>query len=274
MLSLGPLIYLVVALSGMWLGQSAAQDAVMAQITATVGPQAADAARSLTEAANHENTGVFASAIGFFTLLFGASGVFSALQDAMDAIWHVAPRPDAGWWVLIKRRFLSLAMVAGVGFLLLVSLLATATLAAVQAWVADLLPMAWLHGLILDTFLSVGMLTLSFGAMYKVLPDAKLDWRDVWSGALVTALLFHVGKLALGVYFAQSHVESAYGAAGSLALILLWVYYAAQIFFLGAEFVRARVQSFGRAVQPAKHAMAVKTIEIKDRSGAPTGLLQ
>ena len=265
MLSLGPLIFLVVALSGMWLGEHAAQEAVMQQIASTVGPQAADAARSLTKAANHENTGMIASVMGFATLLFGASGVFAALQDAMDAIWHVAPRPDAGWAIFLKRRFLSLAMVAGVGFLLVVSFLATALFAAIQAWVAQTLPMAWLPALVLDTGLSVGLLTLSFGAMYKVLPDAKLSWRDVWSGAAVTALLFHVGKLALGVYFAKSHVESAYGAAGSLALILIWVYYAAQIFFLGAEFVRARAQSFGQEVQPAKHAMAVRTIEVKGR---------
>ncbi len=265
MLSLGPLIFLVVALSGMWLGEHAAQEAVMQQIASTVGPQAADAARSLTKAANHKNTGLIASIAGFATLLFGASGVFAALQDAMDAIWHVAPRPDAGWIVLLRRRFLSLAMVAGVGFLLIVSFLATAIFAALQTWVAKTLPMAWLPALALDTCLSVGMLTLSFGAMFKVLPDAKLSWRDVWLGAFVTALLFHVGKLGLGVYFAQSHVESAYGAAGSLALILIWVYYAGQIFLLGAEFVRARAQSLGREVQPAPHAMAVKTIEIKGR---------
>ena len=265
MLSLGPLIFLVVALSGMWLGEHAAQEAVMREIASSVGPQAADAARSLANAARHENTGVVASVIGFLTLVFGASGVFAALQDAMDAIWHVAPRPDAGWAIFIKRRFLSLAMVAGVGFLLIVSFMASTMFAVVQHWVADTLPMAWLPTLLLDTLLAVGMLTLSFGAMYKVLPDAKLNWRDVWLGAVVTALLFHIGKLALGVYFANSHIESGYGAAGSLALILIWVYYAAQIFFLGAEFVRAHVQSSGREVKPARHAMAVKTIEVKGR---------
>ena len=198
MLSLGPLIFLVVALSGLWLGEHAAQEAVMQQIASTVGPQAADAARSLTKAANHENTGLIASVMGFATLLFGASGVFAALQDAMDAIWHVAPRPDAGWAILLRRRFLSLAMVAGVGFLLVVSFLATALFTAIQAWVTQTLPMAWLPALVLDTGLSIGLLTLSFGAMYKVLPDAKLSWRDVWSGAAVTALLFHIGKLAPG----------------------------------------------------------------------------
>ena len=265
MMSLGPLLFIAVAISGIWLGDDTARDAVVRQASDTIGPQAADAVQALIIGAGEAHSGWWATVVGAATLAFGASGVFAALQDAINTIWHVVPKPSGGVWLTVKRRFVSMAMVVGIGFLLVVSFVASATLSALQDLFASKMIFSAEVAVACEASLSLFIFTLLFGAMYKVLPDARLRWSDVWSGGLVTASLFSIGKVALAFYLRRAHIESAYGAAGNLALLLIWVYYAAQIFFLGAEWVRVNVYSKGRQVEPSRDAIAVQTVNAESK---------
>ncbi len=269
MMSLGPLMFIVVAISSTWLGAQAARDAILAQVAETVGGHAAEAVAELLAVVQAPKVGALHSLLGAASLAFGASGVFAALQDAVNAIWHVAPRPGRGLWRLIKRRFVSMAMVVGVGFLLTVSCVVSATLAAVQGFLGHALLFGAGLARACEAAGSLVLFTIFFAAMYKVLPDARLRWRDVWSGGLVTAVLFSIGKIGLGVYLRRAHVEDAYGAAGSLALVLIWIFYAAQVFFLGAEWVRAEVCQKGGIVEPSRDAIAVETVRVDRRDELP-----
>jgi len=209
-----------------------------------------------------------ATVVGIAVALIGASGVFGQLQDALNIIWGVKPKPGQNLLSFLRARFLSLAMVAGVCFLLLVSLTASAVITAVGGYLAQQLPggniLAWTIHLTLD----VSIVTLLFAMIFKFLPDARLSWRDVRLGAVLTSGLFLVGKYALGLYLGSGAPGSAYGAAGSLVTMLIWIYYAAQIVLFGAEFTRVYALERGRGVRPAKHAVLVdrKETELPPRS--------
>lgn len=252
--SLVPFLVVVIALIGLVLGQEAAQSAILSHIATMVGDQSAAAIKDMIRRADQPSTGLVATVLAVVTLLFGASGVFGQLQDALNTVWGVEPKEGRGVWGFIKDRFLSFVAVLGTGFLLLVSLLLSSALAVFGSWFSGLLPLpeALLH--LFNFALSFVVVTGLFALIFKVLPDAKVAWRDVWVGALLTAALFTIGKYALGLYLGKSNVASAYGAAGSLVLILLWVYYSAQILLYGAEFTQVYANRLGERIVPAPDA--------------------
>jgi len=223
----------------------------------------------MVEAAGaNKGGGIVASIIGVATLLFAASGVFGELQDSLNTIWEVQPRPNQGIMATIKQRFFSFAMVLGVGFLLLVSLAISAALGALGSMVGGDQADQSLVWKAINFAVSFGVTTLLFALIYKYLPDAKIQWRDVWIGALVTALLFTLGKAALGWYLGRPGTTSTYGAAGSFVALLLWVYYSAQILFFGAEFTQVYAKAYGSQIAPADNAVPV-TEETRAQQGIP-----
>ena len=197
------------------------------------------------------------------TLLVGATGVFVQLQDALNTIWDVRREPGRGLRHFIKDRVLSFAMILAIGFLLLVSLVINALLAALGKFMSDLMPAQEIFWQIVNLLMSLGVVTLLFALIFKVLPDVKIAWHDVWVGAMITALFFNLGKLLLSLYLGRSSTASAYGAAGSLVIILLWVYYSSQILFLGAEFTRVYAVKFGSHLRPVPGAQFIAVKEIK-----------
>lgn len=257
MMSVGPLLFLAIALAGTIFGVDAAQDAMLHQVDKLMGSEAARALGEMVRAAPVPRGGFWRSAFGACTLLFGASGVFAALQDAMDQIWHVRPKKGAGLRFVLKKRFLSASMVFGLGFLLIVSLALDGVLAAL--WSGMKGPGATLAPLVEFLVSSLGGTALLLG-IFKVLPDVRLRWRSALLGAGATALLLNAGKTALGLYLGHSGVTDVYGAAGSLALVLIWVYYAAQIVLFGAAFTRVIAQELGEDLRPSDEAVPVETV--------------
>jgi membrane protein len=244
--SMAPLLVLVIAIAGLAFGEAAAKGEVMAQLQGLMGTDGARAIEEMIARASGRAAGITATITSLLVMMFGASGVFGQLQAALNRIFGVtaAARPG-GLRGVVQKRVASFGMVIGIGFLLLVSLVVSAALAALRDWLGEQLPVA---GPLLPTFnllVSFGVTTALFALIYKVLPDARLAWRDVWAGAAVTALLFSGGKHAIGLYLGRTTATSVYGAAGSLVLVLLWIYYSAQILFLGAEFTEVFSRRLG-----------------------------
>jgi membrane protein len=267
--ALAPLLLIAIAVAGLVFGREAATNQIGQQLAGLLGPTAADAVNAMVKAAGaNQGGGIIASIIGVATLLFAASGVFGELQDSLNTIWEVQPKPNQGLMATIKQRFFSFAMVLGVGFLLLVSLALSAALGAVGGIVAGEQAAQSLIWKAINFVVSFGVTTLLFALIYKVLPDVKIQWRDVWIGALVTALLFTLGKAALGWYLGRPGTTSTYGAAGSFVALLLWVYYSAQILFFGAEFTQVYAKAYGSKIEPAENAVPV-TEETRAQQGIP-----
>ncbi len=251
--SLAPILVIALAVSGFFYGAEAARGGVSHQIQDLVGVSAAQAIQSMVENARFRGGGILASVLGIALLLFGAGGVFGALKEAMNVVWKAEPPRKGGILVLIKDRFLSFAMVLGVAFLLLVSLVMSAAISGLAGYVTGSSPTLepLMHSV--DILLSLGIVTLLFAMIYRFLPDVRIAWRDVWLGAFITSALFVIGKSLLGLYLGRSAVASSYGAAGSMAVILLWIYYSAQIALFGAEFTQVYARRFGSlAHEPAK----------------------
>jgi membrane protein len=266
--SLSPLLLLCIALASRTLGPEVTQQRFADELSATVGPDVANAVQSILAHAQGLGSGIVATVVSVVTLLFGASGVFGQLQDSLNTIWGVEPKPGRGVWGFVNDRFLSLTMVLGTAFLLLVSLVISTALKAAGGMIGPgpgAIAIVWD---IVNVLVSFVIITVLFALIYKVLPDATVGWRDVWIGAALTALLFTIGKYVLGVYLARSGAASGYGAAGSLVLILLWVYYSSQILLYGAAFTRAYADRYGSHVRPAPNAVAV-TPEAQARQGQP-----
>ena len=234
--SIAPIIIIAITIAG--LAFNNAQSQVMSEIQGLVGENGADAITSMMQAAEKPDRSVVATAIGFVTLLFGAAGVFIQLKDAMNIVWNVEPTKASGIWSFVRKYFVSFSMVLGVGFLLLVSLVLSAGLSFLGTYLDQFIPGMGPTMKVISFVVSLGVVSTLFAMLFKFLPDTKVRWKDVWVGAVLTALLFTVGKFLLGFYFAKSHIASAYGTVGSLVLILLWVYYSAQILFFGAEFTQ------------------------------------
>ncbi len=244
--SIAPLLIVVIAIAGAALGQQAVRGELFAQISGVIGADAAGFVEEMVANARQPNQSFVATVIGLVTLLLGAGGVFGQLQDALNTAWDVEPKPTNGIFALLKARFLSFAMVLGVGFLLLVSLILTTVLASITGVFSDAVP--GVGGIIAQIFnqvLSFTVITLLFAMIYKFLPDTNIEWRDVWVGAGFTSLLFAIGKYLIGLYLGNSGVASSYGAAGSLIVILLWVFYSAQLVLLGAEFTQVWARRYG-----------------------------
>jgi membrane protein len=255
-LSLAPFLVIAVGIVGIVYGDGAVGQ-VQAQFEALVGAEAGRAIAEIAARSDGPGGGWIATAIGLAALLLGASGVFGQLQDALDTIWEVEPRHDRGLLGVLRARFFSFTMVLGTGFLLLVSLLLSAALAAVGAYAEALLPGGALLWQAVHALASLAVVTAIFALIYRVVPDAEIAWRDVWIGAAVTAVLFVAGKFAIGLYLGRGSVGSAYGAAGTLLVLLVWVYYSAQILFLGAEFTQVFANRHGARVRPSPGAVRV-----------------
>ena len=257
--SLAPLFIIAVSIAGLVFGREAAQGQIFEQLRTLIGETSAAAVEDVVESATSKPaTGVLATIAGFVALIIGASGVFAQMQASLNAIWRVQPKPERGvFWGLVQDRILSFGFILIVGFLLLISLILSAIIAFIGQWFGGFLPGVEMLIQILNAIISLGIITLLFAMIFKFLPDVKIAWRDVWIGALITAALFTIGKEVLGLYLGKSGVASSYGAAGSLIVLLLWVYYSAQIVFFGAEFTKAYAKRFGSHVTPAEYAVAV-----------------
>jgi membrane protein len=236
--SIAPVLIIVIAVAGLTFGEAAARGAIVAQLGGLMGARSADILQEMIRSAADRQAGTWSTVAGIVTLLITASGVFGEMQAALNIVWKAAPRRSTVSR-LIRARLMSLGLVLAFGFLLMVSLVVNTALSALHDWVNDLFPAA--HLLLQGaTFLaSFALISLLFAAIYKVLPDTDIAWRDVAAGAVVTALLFTLGKSAIGFYIGSSAIASSYGAAGALAVVLVWIYYSAQIFLLGAEFTHA-----------------------------------
>ena len=243
-LSLAPLLIVVIAIASFAFGKQAAQGALVGQVQNLVGTEGAQAIQSIIQhAAENKTTGTVASIVGFLTLLFGASSVALELRSAMNKIW--AAKEEEGVAGFLKQRSYAIAIILGAGFLLLVSLVVSAGLAGVSKFVGGILPFpAWLAEVV-NVLISILVITGIFAVIFKFLPSVRVLWRDVWVGAIFTAVLFTLGKTLIGIYLGRASIGSSYGAAGSLVLILVWIYYSAQIFFMGAEFTRVYTTEHG-----------------------------
>lgn len=237
-LSIAPVLMIVIAIAGIAFGDAAAQGAITADLSGLIGVQSAELLQSVVYNASGKFSGVIASVLGLLTLLVTASGVFGEMQSALNAIWNLPPR-RMSVINFFKARAASLGLVVALGFLLLVSLVISAGLAAVGGLVALPHPFGHVLLVVFNFVISFSLTSVLFAAIYKILPDAPLDWHDVTVGALATALLFEIGKWLIGIYIGSSAFVSSYGAATGLIVLLLWIYYSAQIFLLGAEFTKA-----------------------------------
>jgi membrane protein len=268
--SLAPLLIIAIAIAGTIFGEEAARGEIVGQIQGLVGKSGAEVIETAIENANKPATGMIASLISIAALLFGATGVFTQLQDALNTIWEVQPKPGRGVMGFIRQNFLSFSMVLGIGFLLLVSLVISAALAAVNTYFSNLLPGFDALWQVANFIIAFGVTTFLFAMIFKFLPNAKITWGDVLIGAAITSLLFSLGRFLLGLYLGNGSFGSTYGAAGSLVVILAWVYYAAQILFFGAEFTQVYARKYGSQIVPDKDAVAL-TEQARTQQGIPHG---
>jgi membrane protein len=241
--SLAPLLIIVIAIAGLVFGHDAAQGAIVGQLSGLMGKQSAEILQSMIQSASSRGSGAVATILGIVTLLLTATGAFAEIQSALNAIWKAAP--SLGLSELVRARLVSLGLVVTLGFLMLVSLAVSAGLTALGSYLSDLFPGAHFLMSLLNGVVSLIFISALFAAIYKILPDKPIAWRDVGVGAVVTAVLFTIGKSLIALYIGSSNVASSYGAAGALLIMLLWVYYSAQIFLLGAEFTRAYAEEHG-----------------------------
>ncbi len=267
--SLAPLLLIVISIAGLVFGDEAVRGELFAQLQGLMGQDAAKAVQDLLASASRPSHGVLGSVIGVAVLLFGATTVFAELQDALDRIWRAPARQKGGLWSLLRARLLSFGMILGLAFLLMVSLILGAVISALGKWWGPLFGGWEVLLQVVNVVVGFGLTTVVFAMIYKLMPRVHVQWHDVWLGALVTAVLFTVGKFLIGLYIGKSGIASGYGAAGSLVIVFLWVYYSAQIFLVGAEFtwVYARTLGSKRDVASPEHAAAEKAAQAKQ---APT----
>lgn len=258
LLSLAPLVIIAVAVAGVVLGPEAARGQIAGELSRVVGRDAARGLQAVVASAQSPASGTVGTIIGVITLFVGASGVFGELQYALNAIWEVRAKPGRGILGEVKDRFFSFTMVLGVAFLLLVSLLLSTLLSAVGHSFAPLLPGGEIAWQLCNFGFSLALITGLFALIFKYVPDVEIAWADVWAGAAVTALLFTIGKSLLGIYLGKASIGSSYGAAGSLVVLIVWVYYSAQILFLGAEFTQVQAKRRGRNIRPSRRAVAFR----------------
>jgi membrane protein len=276
--SIGPLLFIATGIAGLVFGRDQVDDALAAQLTGMVGEQAARDVRKMADDALGDARGGWAIVIGIGTLLLTAGGAFGALQTALNAVWKTEV-PDAGTIVetvsrLVRAKAAAIGLVATTGFILIVSLAVSAAIASLGSWFESVLPGGAVFAFALNLAVTVGILTMLFAAIYKILPDRKLDWRDVFVGAFATSVLFTVGKSLIGLYIGRGNVASGFGAAGTIVVVLVWLYYSALIFLAGAEFTRAWANRNGSrraAPVPAKPADAPPSTsaQAREKSGSP-----
>jgi membrane protein len=263
--SLAPLILVLLSIVGVIFRKdpAGAWTKITHQMSYFLDPSALEVVQSIAQKASEPGKSTIATIIGIALALFGASGVFGQLQDALNTIWGVKAKPGRGIWGFLRNRFLSFAMVGGICFLLLVSLAIEALLKGFSHYVQSLLPGGMVIALTVYLIFDFTVVVLLFAMIFKFLPDVKIQWRDVWIGAVLTTILFGIGKWLLGFYLGSGAAGSAYGAASSLITLLLWVYYSSQILLFGAEFTQVYAQRAGRAFKPSEYAVRVETKEVE-----------
>jgi membrane protein len=255
--SLAPLLILVIAIAGLFFDSAAVRDQLMGQVQALVGGTGADFVRTVLDNANRPggNSGIVATIVSIVLLLVGATGVLTQLQLSLNTIWNVEARPDIGFMNIVRKRLLSLGMIVVIGFLLLVSLVVSSVIAGFSEYLSTLAPGLDTAVQLANFVVSFGITTLLFAMIFKYLPDVVITWRDVWFGAAATAVLFSLGKFLIGLYLGNSGFGSSYGAAGSVIILLVWVFYSAQILFYGAELTQVYGRRFGSQIQPNRYAV-------------------
>jgi membrane protein len=262
--SMAPLLIIIISLSGLFLGQDAAQGKIYDQLSNFIGSNAASQLQTMIQNASLSGKSKFAAIIGIVTLIVGATTVFAQIQDTINYIWGIKPKPKKGWLNFLKNRFLSFSVIIGLAFLLLVSLTLSTIVDTFSASLKNYFPQITVVLLyVINTVITLLLTALIFGTIFKVLPDAKIRWRDVITGALTTAVLFMVAKFGISFYISKSNVGSTYGAAGSLVILLLWVYFSAMILYFGAEFTKAYAVEFGAAIHPDDYAVTTKIVEVE-----------
>ena len=263
--SLAPLVLVLLAIIGLLFRNDpgGAWNKITEQMSYFLDKSAVEVVQNIAQKAAQPNKSVLATVIGVVLALFGASGVFGQLQDALNTVWGVKAKPGAGIWGFLRSRFLSFAMVGGICFLLLVSLSLESLLKGFSHYVQSVLPGGIVIALAVYWVFDLAVVILLFAVIFKFLPDAEIRWRDVWIGAAITAIFFAIGKWALGLYLGSGSAASAYGAASSLITLLLWVYYSSQILLFGAEFTQVYANRAGREIEPAEHAIRIESKEVK-----------
>ena len=257
--SLGPMLLVVIFLAGLILGKEAVEGSLYGQIHQLVGADAAEQVQKLIKSASQSGGGI-AAIIGLVTLLIGATSVFTEIQDSINTIWHLKMKPGRGLHTMLLSRLLSFGVIAGLGFLLLVSLAASAIIEGLGQKLADLVPGVgvWVMYVVSQAF-TLFVAAFLFAVIFKILPSADISWREAWPGAIATAILFMIGRFLISFYISTSDFGSTYGAAGSLVVLLVWVYYSSLILYFGAEFTKAYANRFSHGIRPKPYAMLVET---------------
>jgi len=262
--ALAPLLLLLISLAGIFLGKDAIQGKVFEELNGLIGASAALQIQDMIKAIELSDKSTFALVIGIFTLFIGATSIFGEIQDSINIIWKVKAKPKKGWLKLLKNRLLSSSLIVSLGFLLIVSLIANGVILAMMDRLSRFLPdmTVWIAN-ILNTAITFIVITILFGAIFKVLPDVKIKWKDVRTGAIFTACLFLIGRFLIGLYISTTATGSTFGAAGSLIVVLVWIYYTAVILYLGAEFTQVYAEYKGHHIEPADFAVAVIQKELE-----------
>lgn len=262
--SMGPLLVVIISLCGLFLGREAVEGKVYGVLQGFVGPDTAAQLQEIIKNASVSGKSTVAIVVGAVTLMLGATTVFGEIQDSINSIWGLKPKPKRGWVKMLQNRFLSFSVIVSLGFLLLVSLALTGIIEGISNRLQARFPeVAVVIFYIINLVLTLGISSLIFGVIFKVLPDAKIKWKDVTAGALVTGVLFLIGKFGISIYISQTKVGSTYGAAGSLVVLLVWVYYSSIILYLGAEFTKAYAVKYGEPIHPNDYAVTTKQVEVE-----------
>ncbi|WKN42176.1 YihY/virulence factor BrkB family protein [Tunicatimonas pelagia] len=264
--SIPALMIIVINIASLIWTQDYVQQQLTDQVAGMMGTEAANQVETMISKSRENSNSTLAIIIGIATLIFGATGVFYQLQKALNDAWEVEPNPDSGIKQMAKSRINALGIVVAIGFLLMVSLLVTTALSALSGWIQQQLPgFPQFIFYLLQIMVSIGVITVLFAAMFKVLPDAKVEWRSVWAGALLTAILFTIGKFLIGFYIGKTDPASTFGAAGSIVLIMLWVYYTGLILLFGAEFTQVYARNEGHQLEPDEHAQRTAEYRLQER---------
>lgn len=267
--SIGPMIIVIIYFAGVIYGREAVQGSIFGQIAGLVGADAALQIQSMIKNAALSNKSNLAAIIGVVTLILGATSVFAEIQESINMIWNLKPKPKKGWLKMIINRLLSFSVIISLGFILLVSLVLNGLIEALMGRLQVYFPSVTVVLVyVINLVVTFAVISTLFGVIFRVLPDAIIKWKDVIVGAMVTAVLFMLGKFAITFYIGKSNVGSTYGAAGSLVVLLLWVYYSSVILYFGAEFTKAYAAAFGSSIHPNEYAVWIKNIEVENENGS------
>jgi membrane protein len=262
--SMGPLLLMIISLTSIFFGRQAVEGKVYGQLEGFIGHDTAIQLQQMIKNAAIMGKGELAAIVGGVALVLGATSVFGEIQDSINMIWGLKLKPRQGIWNIIRNRLLSFSIIVGLGFLLLVSLVFATLVDAFSSRLQNKFPsISILLFYIINVILTFVVTTLIFGCIFKVLPDARIRWNDVLAGAIMTALLFMLGKFAISFYISKSHVGTTFGAAGSLVVLLLWIYYSSVILYIGAEFTKKYAVEYGAEIYPSEYAITVKQVEVE-----------